>query len=117
MKLVLMTPYFSIIQLSKTSSKCASSLLQVPMVDAHSFNPQKFQFGVEEVTFLGFLVTKDGIKTTGQFKESILNFPTPQNITDIRSWFGCINQVSYAFASAPIMAPFRHLLSMKVPFQ
>ena len=87
------------------------------MVDAHSFNPQKFQFGVEEVTFLGFLVTKDGIKTTGQFKESILNFPTPQNITDIRSWFGCINQVSYAFASAPIMAPFRHLLSMKVPFQ
>ena len=81
-----------------------------------TFNPQKFQFGEEEVTFLGFLITTDGIKTTGQFKDSILNFPTPQNITDIRSWFGCINQVSYAFACAPIMAPFRHLLSAKVPF-
>ena len=40
----------------------------------------------------------------------------PQNITDARSWFGCINQVSYSFASAPIMSPFRHLLSSKVPF-
>ena len=82
-----------------------------------TFNPQKFQFGEEEVTFLGFLVTAQGVKTTGQFKDSILNFPTPKNITDVRSWFGCVNQVSYAFASAPIMAPFRHLLSSKVPFQ
>ena len=82
-----------------------------------TFNPNKFQFGEEEVNFLGFLVTSDGVKTTGQFKDSILNFPTPQNITDVRSWFGCVNQVSYSFASAPIMAPFRHLLSSKVPFQ
>ena len=82
-----------------------------------TFNPKKFQFGEEEVNFLGFLVTSDGVKTTGQFKDSILNFPTPQNITDVRSWFGCVNQVSYSFASAPIMAPFRHLLSSKVPFQ
>ena len=82
-----------------------------------TFNPHKFQFAQDEVNFLGFLVTRDGVKTTGQFKESILNFPTPQNITDVRAWFGCINQVSYSFASAPIMAPFRHLLSSKVPFQ
>ena len=82
-----------------------------------TFNPHKFQFGEDEVNFLGFLVTRDGVKTTNQFRESILNFPTPQNITDVRAWFGCINQVSYSFASAPIMAPFRHLLSTKVPFQ
>ena len=82
-----------------------------------TFNPHKFQFGQKEVTFLGFLITEDGVKTTPQFRESILNFPPPQNITDIRSWFGCINQVSYAFATAPLMAPFRHLLSAKVPFE
>ena len=82
-----------------------------------TFNPHKFQFGQEEVTFLGFLITSDGMKTTPQFRESILNFPPPQNITDIRSWFGCINQVSYSFATAPLMAPFRHLLSAKVPFE
>ena len=81
-----------------------------------TFNPKKFQFGEEEVEFLGFLITKSGVKTTQKFRDSILNFPTPQNITDVRSWFGCINQVSYSFASAPIMSPFRHLLSSKVPF-
>ena len=82
-----------------------------------TFNPQKFQFGKQEVNFLGFLITADGVQTTPEFRESILNFPTPKNITDIRSWFGCVNQVSYSFATAPIMAPFRHLLSSKVPFE
>ena len=71
-----------------------------------TFNPNKFQFGQKEVNFLGFLVTEDGVKTTNQFRESILNFPPPQNITDVRSWFRCVNQVSYSFASAPLMAPF-----------
>ena len=40
----------------------------------------------------------------------------PANITDIRSWFGLITQVSYAFAASPVMAPFKHLLSGKIPF-
>ena len=82
-----------------------------------TFNPQKFQFGQEEVNFLGFLITSEGVKTTQQFRDSILNFPTPKCITDVRSWFGCINQISYSFASASLMAPFRHLLSSKVPFE
>ena len=82
-----------------------------------TFNPKKFQFGQTEVNFLGFLITADGVQTTKQFQESILNFPTPKNITDVRSWFGCVNQVSYSFAAAPIMEPFRHLLSSKVPFE
>ena len=81
------------------------------------FNPKKFQFGEKEVTFLGFLVTDAGIKPTQEFTQSILSFPTPKSLTDIRSWFGAINQISYSFAIAPAMAPFRHLLSSKVPFQ
>ena len=67
--------------------------------------------------FLGFRISDTGIKPTKEFTESILSFPTPKTLTDIRSWFGCINQISYSFATAPIMAPFRHLLSSKVPFQ
>ena len=31
----------------------------------------------------------------------------------MRSWFGLINQVTYAFSQAAIMAPFRELLSKK----
>ena len=82
-----------------------------------TFNPNKFQFGEREVNFLGFLVTDTGIKPTPEFTQNILSFPIPTSLTDIRSWFGAINQISYSFASAPVMAPFRHLLSSKVPFQ
>ena len=91
--------------------------LEVGASGGCTFNPKKFQFGSKEVNFLGFLITEEGVKPTQEFTDSILNFPTPKNLTDIRSWFGCINQISYSFASAPVMAPFRHLLSSKVPFQ
>ena len=80
------------------------------------FNPSKFQFAQEEVDFLGFRVTSTGIKPHPQFLETIRSFPTPTSITDVRSWFGLIGQVSYTFASAPIMEPFRSLLSNKIPF-
>ena len=45
--------------------------------------------------------------------EAILNFPTPTNITGVRSWLGLVNQVSYAFSQAEAMAPFRELLCTK----
>ena len=80
------------------------------------FNPTKFQFGQEEVEFLGFRITQSGIKPTDKFIKKIMDFPTPANLTDVRSWFGLINQVSYTFAIAEHMAPFRSLLSSKVPF-
>ena len=48
---------------------------------------------------------------------NIINFPAPKNITDVRSWFGAVGQINYAFASIPEILPFRHLLSSKVPFQ
>ena len=82
-----------------------------------TFNPQKFQFGEKQVNFLGFSVTDTGVKPTKDFIESIMSFPSPKSLTDIRSWYGAVNQISYSFATAPVMAPFRHLLSSKVPFQ
>ena len=80
------------------------------------FNPDKFQFGEDEVDFLGFTITDKGVKPTNEFIREIMSFPSPQNITDVRSWFGAVAQISFAFATAPSMLPFRHLLSNKVPF-
>ena len=80
------------------------------------FNPSKFQFASESVDFLGFRITKTGVEPHPNFIENILSFPTPKNLTDIRSWFGLVNQVSFAFASAPVMEPFKKLLSSKIPF-
>ena len=81
------------------------------------FNPGKFQFGEQSVKFLGFQVTSDSIRPTDDFLQNIMSFPTPQNITDVRSWYGAVAQISYAFATAPAMQPFKHLLSTKAPFQ
>ena len=63
------------------------------------FNPQKFQFAQETVDFLGFRITPNGMKPHPDFLRTIQENPTPKNITDMRSWFVLIGQVSYAFAA------------------
>ena len=80
------------------------------------FNSSKFQFCEDEVQFVGFTITNTGIEPTREFVDGIMSFPTPQNLTDVRSFFGAVAQISYTFATAPVMLPFRHLLSSKTPF-
>ena len=79
-------------------------------------NPTKFQFAEDEVNFIGFTVSASGVRPTNEFVESILGFPTPTSLTDIRSWFGAVAQISYTFATSTVMAPFKHLLSSKAAF-
>jgi len=74
------------------------------------FNPKKFQFARKEVEFAGFSITETGIKPSKSLLDAILNFPTPANITDARSWFGLVNQVAYNISSSSMMQPFRELL-------
>lgn len=75
-----------------------------------TLNPSKFRFAQNTVKFAGFEITPTTVRPCPRYLEAIQNFPTPHNITDIRSWFGLINQVSYAFASTTRMLPFRELL-------
>ena len=77
------------------------------------FNKEKFQFASETVEFAGYEVSSTGYKPPKSIIAAISEFPTPQNITDIRAWFGLINQVAYTFAQTRIMAPFRELLASK----
>ena len=65
---------------------------------------------------MGFIVGEDGVRPTDSFVDSILNFPTPTSLTDIRSWFGAVAHVSYSFATSPVLLPFKHLLSSKTSF-
>ena len=74
------------------------------------FSAQKFVFAAPAVEYAGFLVGMESIQPTPKYLENILNFPTPQNIADVRSWFGLINQVAFAFSKGRVMAPFRDLL-------
>ena len=77
------------------------------------FNEEKFIFAKQKCEFAGFELTSDGFRPPTKILEAIKNFPTPKCPTDIRSWFGLINQVNYAFAQAPVMAPFRELLTKR----
>ena len=75
-----------------------------------TLNPKKFQFAKDEVEFAGFTITPDSVKPCERYLQAIQSFPTPKDITGIRSWFGLVNQVSYAFSMTERMSPFRELL-------
>ncbi|CAG2216565.1 unnamed protein product [Mytilus edulis] len=81
-----------------------------------TLNPAKFIFGQDIVEFAGFEVTSNTVRPCMKYLKAILDFPTPRNITDVRSWFGLDNQVSYAFSMADKMLPFRQLLKSGTPF-
>ena len=76
-------------------------------------NVNKFQFCKKDVTFAGFQLTPTGIKPADTTLKAIRDFPIPQSITDIRSWFGLIRQVAYAHSISEQLAPFRELLKHK----
>lgn len=79
-------------------------------------NPSKVVFGKQTVEFAGFEISHNTVKPCSRIIEAIREFPTPQNITDVRSWFCIVNQVLYAFAAAERMLPFRDLLKPGKPF-
>ena len=76
-------------------------------------NKDIFQFAQKFVEFVGFEITEEGYKPLKRIIEAIQNFPVPKTITDVRSWFRLVNQLSYSFAQARVMEPFRKLLSSK----
>jgi hypothetical protein len=79
-------------------------------------NLEKFQFCAEEIEFAGFRVTNDGVLPLGKYLDSIRNFCRPENITDICSYFGLVNQVAHYAKLKDIMVPFQVLLTPKTKF-
>lgn len=77
------------------------------------FNEENFVFAEPIVDFAGFEVHPEGFPPPQRIISSIENFSSSRTITDIRSWFGLVNQVAYAFAQADVMQPFRELLANK----
>ena len=80
-------------------------------------NPEKFVFAKDEVEFAGFVISNETVRPSDKYLQAIKDFPKPKNITDVRSWFGLINQVSYSFSMSQAMLPFRQLLKPDIPFQ
>ena len=80
-------------------------------------NPDKLQFARKTVDFAGFRISQSSIEPLPKYIDAIKDFPTPKSITDIRSWFGLVNQVSNYAQLRDMMQPFRKFLSPKIPFE
>ena len=94
----------------------ATEWLHTCALNGITLNPHKFRFAQDEVDFAGFTITPSEVRPSQKYLEAITGFPTPKNITDVRAWFGLVNQVAYAFSMAPTMQPFRDLLKPTNPF-
>ena len=81
-----------------------------------TINKAKFKFCQDTVTFAGLKITPDGIHPSDELLTAIKNFPTPKDIHDVRSWFGAVNQMAWAYATSPIMLPFRNLVKPSMTF-
>ena len=79
-------------------------------------NKEKFQFAQREINFAGLRITETAVKPLEKFLVSIRDFPTPAKLTDVRSWFGLVNQVSNYNQLSKMMLPFRPLLKAKTKF-
>ena len=79
-------------------------------------NPEKFDFAKGTVELARFEITSTNIRPSDTFIRAIKDFPIPRNITNVRSLFDLINQVSYCQSSSEELRPFRELLSPSTPF-
>ena len=79
-------------------------------------NPNKFQFCEKTVNFAGFHLTPSTVEPLPKYLNSIIHFPTPASTTDIKAWFGLVNQVAHYSQLRDILQPFRQFLSPAVKF-
>ena len=79
-------------------------------------NPDKFQFAQRSVDFAGFRVSDTSIEPLPKYLDAIRDFPSPVSTTDIRSWFGLVNQVANYAQLRDTMAPFKPFLSPRHKF-
>ena len=86
--------------------------------DKHiALNPEMCKFSQNKVTFAGFTLSADGYQVDHFITKAITKFPTPTNRTDLRSFFGLVNQLSFSTNTiAPLLTPLRPLLSTKNNF-
>ena len=82
-----------------------------------SLNPKKLQLAQRSVKFAGFVISEDGYRPDPQLTSAISSFPVPKNISELRSFFGLVNQVaSFVDDLSELLMPLRPLLSSKNEF-
>ena len=78
---------------------------------------EKFVVAAPETEYCGNIVSENGIRADPQKVKAIQEFPSPKNITDLRSFFGLVNQLQdFSFEVSDAAENLRPLLSTKNTF-
>ena len=62
-------------------------------INGITLSKSKFQYG-EEVKFAGYVVNSTGYKPDPSKLAAIRDFPAPTNLTNLRSFYGLVNQIA-----------------------
>lgn len=81
-------------------------------------NEKKCVYGVEELEFLGHILSSKGIRPTENRLAAISHFREPRNVSELRSFLGLITYVGRFIPNlAAKTEPLRMLLHLDTPFQ
>ena len=82
-----------------------------------TINPDKFVLMQNAVTYVGYVVDSEGVKADPRKIEAISEFPTPSNLTELRSFMGLVNQLGgFTDQISSAAEPLRDLLKPKNAF-
>ena len=78
-------------------------------------NKDKFSFRTDSITFMGHVVTKDGLKSDPEKMRDISDFSVPQKVDDVRHFLGMVNHMSRFLPRATdVLHPLYNLLEKDV---
>ena len=81
--------------------------------DSHgiTLNPAKMTFAARTLDFCGYVISPDGYTADQRKVRAIADFPVPENLTDLRSFMGLVNQLgAFSTDTARTAEPLRDLL-------
>ncbi|XP_064122521.1 uncharacterized protein LOC135226741 [Macrobrachium nipponense] len=82
-----------------------------------TLNKEKFTVAAPKVNFCNYVLSSDGIAADPDKVSAIRDFPTPSNVTDVRSFMGLVNQLAdFTPDIAAAAQPLRPLMSPKRSF-
>ncbi|RXM37131.1 Transposon Tf2-9 polyprotein, partial [Acipenser ruthenus] len=110
-------PYIlMILSLSDHNAKLAQVLQHFQEYNL-TLNEDKCKFQDQEIDFVGYQISSQGVKPLNSNIEAILQLPDPQNVLQLSSFLGMTNYyLCFVPAYADITAPLRLLLKKDAPW-